>query len=419
MKVLMNSKMSPMNTISTPLLLSSDEPSPKRRAIVHRRAAEIRATVDEQRRDERPSIVDHQRKGNRWPKSDERVGRLRQAGDQRRKAWVGRVQRAGSSSGRKRKEEPSAENANEIKRVRRRKREDQQRGQAPRKEEKQAMSKGRGIFRLPHLRGKCRYRRTFRGLSPRDPQVPQQMLSTTFAGIQTMKHEIARLHEAQAQREKELAGKEEKATVQEEVDKITEEPAPGRSEALKKEDEPKAKPAEKQKKRSESRDRAKNSHHRKRKRRRTAAAEKRSAEIPPGAAGTELTRHGQPRLSATQLKKKGRKTPSSEFVATKTTLDRAKKKKKALLDEAKRHEKDPLPAERGGPEDDSAEFPKAPRHSFGVGQPVVAAIEQLPTASTATSTTTDTAASTSGVPSSLPEMERLLVQYGQEATRKK
>ncbi|KAI3408533.1 hypothetical protein GPALN_010147 [Globodera pallida] len=138
------------------------------------------------------------------------------------------------------------------------------------------------------------------------------MLSTTFAGIQTMKHEIARLHEAQALREKELAGKEEKAT------------------------------------------------------------------------------------------KKGRKTPSSEFVATETTLDRAKKKKKkALLDEAKRHEKDPLPAERGGPEDDSAEFPKAPRHSFGVGQPVVAAIEQLPTASTATSTTTDTAASTSGVPSSL------------------
>ncbi|KAI3410344.1 hypothetical protein GPALN_004445 [Globodera pallida] len=77
--------------------------------------------------------------------------------------------------------------------------------------------------------------------------------------------------------------------------------------------------------------------------------------------------------------------------------------------------------------------------------PVVAAIEQLPTASTATSTTTDTAASTSGVPSSLQrfmalmvlesrqheendkeecrrheqEMERLLVQYDQEATRKK
>ncbi|KAI3410345.1 hypothetical protein GPALN_004446 [Globodera pallida] len=76
---------------------------------------------------------------------------------------------------------------------------------------------------------------------------------------------------------------------------------------------------------------------------------------------------------------------------------------------------------------------------------VVAAIEQLPTASTATSTTTDTAASTSGVPSSLQrfmalmvlesrqheendkeecrrheqEMERLLVQYDQEATRKK
>uniref|UniRef100_A0A183CAS5 Cwf21 domain-containing protein n=1 Tax=Globodera pallida TaxID=36090 RepID=A0A183CAS5_GLOPA len=197
------------------------------------------------------------------------------------------------------------------------------------------------------------------------------MLSTTFAGIQTMKHEIARLHEAQALIEKELAGKEEKATVQE--------------------------------------------------------------ENPPGG-----RRHRIDSAWATEIVR--------DTIEEKRAEDSLiGKKKKALLDEAKRHEKDPLPAERGGPEDDSAEFPKAPRHSFGVGQPVVAAIEQLPTASTATSTTTDTAASTSGVPSSLQrfmalmvlesrqheendkeecrrheqEMERRLVQYGQEATRKK
>uniref|UniRef100_A0A914I3V6 Uncharacterized protein n=1 Tax=Globodera rostochiensis TaxID=31243 RepID=A0A914I3V6_GLORO len=78
-----------------------------------------------------------------------------------------------------------------------------------------------------------------------DPQVLQQMLSTTFAGIQTMKNEMARMREAQAQAEraKELAEKEVEAAVHEERDKEEEETKP--------------KPAEKQRKRNRSREREK------------------------------------------------------------------------------------------------------------------------------------------------------------------
>ncbi|KAI3419781.1 hypothetical protein GPALN_004213 [Globodera pallida] len=94
-----------------------------------------------------------------------------------------------------------------------------------------------------------------------------------------------------------------------------------------------------------------------------------------------------------------------------------------------------------GPEDTNADRPETPGHSPGVVQPIVAVIKQLP----ATSTTTDTAASNSEVTFLLQrfvalmvlesrqhgenvkeecrrhkqEMERLLVQYGQETTRKK
>uniref|UniRef100_A0A914I2V9 Uncharacterized protein n=1 Tax=Globodera rostochiensis TaxID=31243 RepID=A0A914I2V9_GLORO len=102
---------------------------------------------------------------------------------------------------------------------------------------------------------------------------------------------------------------------------------------------------------------------------------------------------------------------------------------------------EPSPARGGGPEDDTAARPNPLGPSPGVGRPVGAAIGQPPT----TSTATDTAASTSEVPSPLQrfmalmvlenrqhaqnvtdecrrheqEMERLLVQYGQETARKK
>uniref|UniRef100_A0A914I3G0 Uncharacterized protein n=1 Tax=Globodera rostochiensis TaxID=31243 RepID=A0A914I3G0_GLORO len=391
-----------------------------------------------------------------------------------------------------------------------------------------------------------------------DPQVLQQMLSTTFAGIQTMKNEMARMREAQAQAEraKELAEKEVEAAVHEERDKEEEETKP--------------KPAEKQRKRNRSREREKDAPRSGRKRRRTASrgpgedqradpeewtkeeserrrkkraarrrarkegsanqrmpispirgpttdrksegktgdklaglksppeltdgarrtarhfaqgavndvTKKKSTEIPPGgrrhhidsAWAAEIVRDAmdekraedsligidprgkQPegvsaeesRLKEDELRrqtKEARDMAFKEFVATDTTLDKAKRRKKALLDEAKRLEEEPSPARGGGPEDDTADRPNPLGPSPGVGRPVGAAIGQPPT----TSTTTDTAASTSEVPSPLQrfmalmvlenrqhaqnvtdecrrheqEMERLLVQYGQETARKK
>ncbi|KAI3417592.1 hypothetical protein GPALN_013313 [Globodera pallida] len=316
------------------------------------------STADEQRRDERPSTVDDQRKNKRWPDSEERVGKLLQAGDQRRKAWAGRVQRSDRVSGRKRKEEPPAENANEMKRVRRRKREDQQSGKAPRKEGKQAMSKGRGIFRLNCASHPSQL------IPPAIPQIIlKKKLSTTNLPAAKMEpspikhYDTGRIlieSKQDANKVEALARKPNTCTGGEAEEK-------------------KRKP--------------------------------RAGEEQPSP-GAEEAPDGQPRAEP---------RPAS----------RAKNKKKALLDEAKRREKEPSPAEGG------------------VGQPVVAASEQLPTTSTGDNDDRTTAV-ISEVPSSLPrfmalmvlenrqhernvkeecrrheqEMERLLVQYGQEASGK-
>uniref|UniRef100_A0A183BXL9 G-patch domain-containing protein n=1 Tax=Globodera pallida TaxID=36090 RepID=A0A183BXL9_GLOPA len=230
--------------------------------------------------------------------------------------------------------------------------------------------------------------------SATDPQVLQQMLSTTLAGVQTMKNEITRLRdEAQAQKEKELTEKEEEAEFQEEVGKIMEEQAPGRSEALKKNDEPKTKPAEKRKKRNESRERAKNSH------RRSGRGAGRTA-----AGRAQTGKQGEERAEERRPEEEGK------------TADE--------------------PAGVKSPPELTAGARRTTRH-FAQGV-------AMPTTSTTTTTTTETTAVISEVPSSLQrfmalmvlenrqhernvkeecrrheqEMERLLVQYGQEASGK-
>uniref|UniRef100_A0A914I0I1 Endoglucanase n=1 Tax=Globodera rostochiensis TaxID=31243 RepID=A0A914I0I1_GLORO len=82
--------------------------------------------------------------------------------------------------------------------------------------------------------------------------------------------------------------------------------------------------------------------------------------------------------------KEARDMAFKEFVATDTTLDKAKRRKKALLDEAKRLEEEPSPARGGGPEDDTADRPKpAWDRALELADQSGPAIGQPPTTSTA------------------------------------